>query len=103
MRRVSVGSTSVICFWRAISCSSSFSSTASGATRMRLPSRTWPSCFCRSTTSSAWSQGTSRILMVTSPLTSSEVTMLTTPTSASRRRMLWMSAPLKSRSMRRPV
>ena len=41
--------------------------------------------------------------MVTEPLTSSEVTMLTCPTSASRRSTLWMSMSLKSRLMRRPV
>ncbi len=88
MMRVSVGMTSASCFCRAISCSSSFSSTVRGATRIRLPSRTWPSSLERKMTSSAWSQGTLRILMVTSPFTSSEVTMFTWPTSDSSRRML---------------
>ena len=37
------------------------------------------------------------------PATSSAVTTFTRPTSASRRSTLWMSASLRSRSMRRPV
>jgi hypothetical protein len=47
-------------------------------------------------TSSAWSQGTLRMRIVTLPVTSSEVTMLTLPTSARRRSTLWMSASRRS-------